>query len=143
MNSYRTEDGRIITVKTGKVILGDTFKKTSFILEDGMPPHHGQIYKFDPKTVNGNLSLDPQAREYPARLTDQIVRFHLDKNNTVVAVEILIFQKSIHDKCASGLVTLAAKSCACGNTTNSVYKHCQVCAIQKDECVLCGKGLYN
>lgn len=125
--------------KIGKVILGDTFKQTAFILEEGT---YKTVHQFDPQTVIGNLDLDPQARQYPARLTGQIVKFSLDENNQVTMVATLTFQEFIHEACARGAITMAAKDCACGNTTNSVYKHCEVCAIINNLCVLCGKKIY-
>lgn len=58
-------------------------QKTAFILEEGT---YKTVYQFDPQTVVGNLDLDPQARQYPARLTGQLVKFQLDENNVVTVV---------------------------------------------------------
>lgn len=93
--------------KIGIVILGDTFRKSCFILEEG---GGNQIYEFDPQTVSGNIDLDLQAKQYPARLTRKIVKFTVDKNATITSVSTLVFHESIHEQCGRG-ITLAEKSC--------------------------------
>lgn len=120
--------------RIGMVILGDTYQQKGFILEAG---GGDKIYQFDPQTVNG---LDPQARDYPARLNDKIVQFALDKQGAVTTVSTLEFRKSIHGTCI-GVITEDAKRCACGNTTSSANKHCDVCAIRNNRCVRCGEPL--
>lgn len=127
-----------MALKIGIVILGGTFKQKGFILEKG---DGRQIYQFDPKTVGGNIDIDSHARQYPARLTGQIVKFEFDENNIVTSLSTLVFSNSIHDKCALGAVTAAANDCACGNTKNSVYQLCKICAIKNDLCERCGQAL--
>lgn len=127
-----------MTKKIGMVIPGNTLRKSCFILEEGGGK---RVYQFDPQTVDGNIDLDPQARQYPTRLKNKIVKFIIDENGVVTTVSTLVFSTPVHDKCACGAVTMGAKRCACGNTTSGTYKHCEVCAIKSDQCVLCGQSL--
>jgi hypothetical protein len=123
--------------KIGTVILGDT-GCYGWILEEGC---NRQIYNFNPQTVNGNIDLDPQARQYPARLKGKIVKFTVSIQGVVTDLHTLKFDQPIHNECR-GAVTMAGKNCTCGNSTNKGYKHCVVCAIRNNRCVICENPLF-
>lgn len=123
--------------KLGRVICAENQKV--FILQEGGGKG---IYKFNPETVNGNIfEADPQAREYPARLNGEIVKFTTDGNYKVLTVSTLKFRNFVCEECSDICTTMVGNFCVCGNEKNSAYTHCEVCAIKKDCCQMCGKPI--
>ena len=122
--------------RIGRIILGMGQNNTAFILEEG---ENGRVCRFNTLDTQGNLDKDD--RSYPARLQRQLVKFSTDEGGAVVSVNTLAFREPLCVACSRGSESLTAKLCGCGNVTNSDYKHCEVCALELNECARCGVKL--
>ena len=126
--------------RVGKIIaFGD---ESLSILEEG---GGRTTFKFTPRNIKGDLFHD-QCFDYPARLIDQRVRFKANSAGKVTSVSVdhrPAYASFMCVACAMKCATMAAKNCACGNTTNSIYKECEACAVENSRCAACGVPLTN
>jgi|SRR3989344_507587 len=127
----------------GKIIFVNKQTGTVYMLQIGP---EGKVLEFSLERLEITDEID---RQYPARLheieNEKCVQYVVDEDGVVTSAQVLDLRNGFRSyQCNNkhsgigGNVVNGAHQCACGNITWAQYRHCNVCALVKGECVLCG-----